>query len=417
MADEDEAAAAPGTSGAHHSFWAYVAGQARWLGPLTGAVVLVTVVLIVVGPRDSEALATIFAFDLAYLGVVLPPMMLMWERSGPPASPAKAGRPRPARRGLRPAHRRLLWATAAFSWLAATTLVTVATVRVVGDDDGEEPTSGSTGLVIDDGSPGASPADDCRAPGERDPESFLSGEVTIGIDGEHPGWSYRVDDDRPPTGFDVELARFLGDELGFDPVFRDLLPVERETALQTCDVDLVIANYSMTRSRSLKVDFAGPYFLDNSGLLCNDAKVACDQVVPDTRVCVVEGTIAWEKILRAEKADSIRRCLERFVDEDDDVAAYSTDRTILEAYDHHDDEIDASIGTAEWQDIPGHPVSAEEYGIGLPNDSPALCEALAAAVREFLDARWATAFTEHLAPSQSNTGHEPTTTDVRCYDG
>lgn len=431
MADEDGPApatpAAPGAPARPQAFGAYLVGQARWLLPLTLAVLVLTVVLIVLSQRDGGTLATILALDLTYVGVVLPPVMLMWERSAsapgatPPDRSARGddsdgagGRER--RRPLGRGQRRALWATAAVSWLAATALVTVATVRMAGDDDDESPV-GSDGLVIGGEGGGASPPEDCRAMGQRDPDELLSGEVVVGIEGHHPGWSFRDGDDAPPDGFDIDLAEFLGESLGFEPVYRDLRPFERETALQNCEVDLVIANYSMTRSRSQRVDFAGPYFLDESGLLCNDAKVDCRQVVPDTRVCVVEGTIAWEEIVRAQVADSIRRCLERFTAGDDEVAAYSTDRSILEAYDHWDDEIDASIGTAEWRDIPGHPVSAEQYGIGLPNDSPALCEVLAEAVRDYLDARWDLAFRNNLAASQPKAGHKPASTDVGCYDG
>jgi ABC-type amino acid transport substrate-binding protein len=415
MADEREVlSSTPTTSAKRQSFPAYVAGQALWLVPLTLALFAVTLVLMLLGPRDGASLATILAFDVTCIGAVLPVLVLGWERSVPSERPAKVGRQRTQRDGLRPAQRRLLWAIAAVSQLAATALVTTATVRAITDDGDEEAPDSAAGLIIDDGSSDGGPAAACRPPQERNPDSYLSGEVTIGIDGHHPGWSMRADDDAPPAGFDIELAKFLGDEFGFDPVFRDLLPVEREAALQDCTVDLVISNYSMTRVRSLEVDFAGPYFLDESGLLCNDAKLACDQVVPDDRVCVVEGTIAWEKILQAEEADSIRRCLERFTDDDDVVAAYSTDRTILEAYDHYDGSIDASVGTARWQEIPGQPISSERYGIAMPNDSPALCAELATAVKSFIDARWEAAFAEHLAPSQPPTGHQPATADVHC---
>jgi ABC-type amino acid transport substrate-binding protein len=419
MADESAAPpATPTTSANRPSFPAYVTGQALWLVPLTLALFAVTVLLVILSPRDGASLATILAFDVTCIGAVVPVLVLGWERSTPTVRAARTGRPRDKRDKLRPAQRRLLWGTAAVSQLAATALVTMATVQAITDDSEQLPPDNAAGLIISDDSPGGASGKACLPPQERNPETYLSGEVVIGIDGHHPGWSM-VDDgagDVPPTGFDVDLAEFLGDEFGFRPVFEELLPVERETALQDCDVDLVISNYSITRPRSNEVDFAGPYFIDESGLLCNDAKIDCNAVVPRDRVCVVEGTIAWENIDEAEEADSIGRCLERFADDDDVVAAYSTDRTILTAYDHYDQTIDASVGTARWQQLPDQAISNERYGIGMPDDSPALCSALVEAVKEFIDSGWEAAFTDNLAASQEPTGHKPTTTDVHCDD-
>jgi hypothetical protein len=158
------------------------------------------------------------------------------------------------------------------------------------------------------------------------------------------------------------------------------------------------------------------YFLDESGLFCNEAKLRCDQAVPEEQVCVVKGTIAWEELVDAPTADSIRECMERLVDEHDVVAAFSTDRTILEAYDNYDANIDARTDTVRWQTTPGQPISAEAYGIGLPNDSTALCNEVAAALQEFVDTRWDRAFANNLAASQAPDGHKPPTDDVHCFD-
>jgi hypothetical protein len=74
----------------------------------------------------------------------------------------------------------------------------------------------------------------------------LSGTLYIGINGDLPGWSLG---DSPPIGFDADLIKFLQEKHGFTARYRRLLPKNRDTALQTCYVNLVIANYSRTPDR------------------------------------------------------------------------------------------------------------------------------------------------------------------------
>jgi glutamate transport system substrate-binding protein len=237
---------------------------------------------------------------------------------------------------------------------------------------------------------------------------YLSGEVTIGINGTLPGWSL-YSDPSSATGFDVALVEFLQRKYGFTPRYEKLRPWEREDALRG-RVKLVLANYSMTKKRDEVVDFAGPYFYDRSGILCSDRKLSCDQPIPQRNICVTRGTVMAGKLSGARQEDSIVDCMKAFYDTADRATgAIATDHAILTAYGHRV----GSVGTVTWSHEPEHPISDELYGIGLPNNSPQLCRALSADIDEFLASKssgWDAAFRANLSGLDSF-GRKPPRSD------
>jgi glutamate transport system substrate-binding protein len=61
--------------------------------------------------------------------------------------------------------------------------------------------------------------------GEPDPRQYLSGTVQIGVNSDLPGWSDYTNG--VWRGFDIELARWLGAEIGFRPQFTPVTTDER----------------------------------------------------------------------------------------------------------------------------------------------------------------------------------------------
>ena len=104
-----------------------------------------------------------------------------------------------------------------------------------------------------------------------------SGEsVRIGIKFDQPGLGYR--DGSEYTGFDVDVAKYVACELGYaeDAITWVSAPsAQRENMLQTGQVDMIFATYSITDARKEVVSFAGPYFVAGQDLLVtadNDAQ-------------------------------------------------------------------------------------------------------------------------------------------------
>lgn len=267
--------------------------------------------------------------------------------------------------------------------------------------------------------PAPSPAPICK--NRRDPSSHLSGRLIVGINGRLPGWSKgrlaTSGEVLEPRGFDVDLIKFIAGRHGFEVNYRAVTPLGREDDLANCRVHLVLANYSMTARRDAgytdslgrvvpAVDFAGPYFHDQSGVLCAPSKFACGTgtPIPQQKICVVRGTEAEGNLREAQKADINYECLERLHSPQSDVVAYSTDKTILEAY---EDSV-GSVSTIVWTSTPDKPISEEFYGIGLPDDSSELCKVLSQDIDDFLKVggAWDQAFLGNLK-GQNRSGRNP----------
>ncbi|GAB1511325.1 transporter substrate-binding domain-containing protein [Actinophytocola sp. KF-1] len=250
---------------------------------------------------------------------------------------------------------------------------------------------------------------------------FLSGTVKIGVNGGLPGWSYPRDE---PRGFDVELARFLADRYGFTLELVALRPEQRERELRAGHVDLVIANYSIDgsswgdrdKSRLDVIDFAGPYFLDNSGVMYSRDKLAgYGMEIPVDKVCVSNGTTAQDYLKGGGVFADQDECFRRFTDaEDHAIVGVVTDQSLLTTYAR---EFGAEAAPAVWQNEPSqYPIHDERYGIAMPDDSPALCRELTDAVDAFLadrDGGWDRAFAEHLDGVADPGRHKPEHADSR----
>lgn len=85
------------------------------------------------------------------------------------------------------------------------------------------------------------------------------GVLKVGMDLQYPPFE-TFDDNSQPMGVSVDVAQAFADSLGLELEvvnmdFSTLIP-----ALETGDIDIVIASMSITEERELKVDFTDPYF-------------------------------------------------------------------------------------------------------------------------------------------------------------
>lgn len=82
--------------------------------------------------------------------------------------------------------------------------------------------------------------------------------VIIALSTDSPGLGFQDPRTNQRSGFDVDLARWLGGEAGFTPIEVDVNVDDRADALRRGNVDLVIASYTITDDRDKLIDFAGP---------------------------------------------------------------------------------------------------------------------------------------------------------------
>jgi polar amino acid transport system substrate-binding protein len=98
------------------------------------------------------------------------------------------------------------------------------------------------------------------------------GELVVGITGTQPPLNI-TDKTGKIIGYDADIARLIGLNLGvkvkFDTMaFADLLP-----ALISGKVDMILSSMTMTLERNRKVAFIGPYYVSGKGILTKTAAV------------------------------------------------------------------------------------------------------------------------------------------------
>lgn len=210
------------------------------------------------------------------------------------------------------------------------------------------------------------------------------GGITIGIKYDQPGLG--LQDGAEFTGFDVDVARYVAQELGYSEdqiTFRETPSANRESMLQNGDVDMIFATYSITDDRKEVIDFAGPYFVAGQDLLvaADNTDITGPQDLEGKNLCSVTGSTSAEKI-KTDYAEGVQ-LLER--------PGYAECVTALSAGQVDavttDDIILAGLAAANGDGnlkVVGNPFTEELYGVGLPKGSDQ-CEAINEAITKMID--------------------------------
>ena len=207
----------------------------------------------------------------------------------------------------------------------------------------------------------------------------------IGVTSDHPGFSTFEPGTNRRTGFDIDLARWLGSRLGKDVVFVDVTLKGREEMLKKTppQVDMVISTFSINDARRDVIDFAGPYMITRQGVMVRKDDDRIKDFAGLTRnnrnICVASGTTSLEQLqdfngvtLTDETAQ--KDCVQKLVGEK--VDAFSTDELILHGFAKGAPGvrvIDVPFGVQE------------QYGIGLPNNDKAKCEVITRLLETFIN--------------------------------
>jgi glutamate transport system substrate-binding protein len=267
---------------------------------------------------------------------------------------------------------------------------------------------GDAGSDGEDGGVDVEVAEDAAAEfedGTRMKELAEAGDVTIGVKFDQPGIGFKGATDDMPTGFDPEMGKILAADLGIAPediTWQETISDNREPFLQSGEVDLVIASYSITDERRQVVGQAGPYYVTGQQLLVrSDSDIDTLDDVKGQEVCSVTGSTSLENIeaegARPRGFDTYSECVDQVLS--GTVDAMTTDGAILLGYAaEHPDELKVVVD----------PFSEERYGIGYSQDSPEMCEWINEVLTEsFEDGSWEEAFQATLGASDVETPETP----------
>lgn len=210
--------------------------------------------------------------------------------------------------------------------------------------------------------------------------------ITVGIKYDQPGLGFR-EGNEDPTGFDVDVAVAVLEELGYsedDIEWAEAETPQRETLLMNGQVDIIFATYSITDERAEQVDFAGPYFVAGQDILVreDEDRIEGPEDLPGLNLCSVTGSTPAENV-QEEYGDEIElveqsgyaECLTYL--QSGQVDAVTTDDIILAGLAATDEY------AGEFR-VVGNTFSEERYGIGLQPGSD-MCEDINSAVQGLLD--------------------------------
>lgn len=242
-------------------------------------------------------------------------------------------------------------------------------------------------------------------------------EIVIGVKRDQPGMG-EIDADGTdhPRGFEVDLANFILNEIGFKGkrTFREVASENRETGLMNHEYDMILATYSINEERKEKVSFSVPYYRTGQALLMRKGNeegkvsvfdeeyggwrskriVSISGLPNGTDSCTVNST-SLESMTRAEHKkkfeivdtmSSYGECIQGLLDEKYEVV--STDAVILEglAKEHREDLV-----------VPQFTFSTELYGVGMRQGDRALKFLTCQAIKKALDKKvWKRLYDEHL---------------------
>ncbi|VEG25513.1 glutamate ABC transporter substrate-binding protein [Actinomyces howellii] len=223
--------------------------------------------------------------------------------------------------------------------------------------------------------------------------------IRIGIKFDQPGMGLK--DGNRYTGFDADMGRALAAELGYSEdeiIWVQTVSAQRETMLANGQVDMILATYSITEARRQKITFAGPYFVAGQDLLvAEDSDITGPDDLDGRILCSVEGSTSAQTI-REDYSETVQlfpvrtyaQCVEFLAA--GTVDAVTTDDIILAGFAAQP----LYSGTMR---LVGQTFTEEQYGVGLPKDSPRCQDISAAITRLIEDGTWERLLAENVGAS------------------
>ena len=218
-----------------------------------------------------------------------------------------------------------------------------------------------------------------------------AGAITVGTKFDQPLFGL-VGPDQVPVGFDVEMAKLIAGKLGIDEggiTWVETVSANREAFIETDQVDIVVATYTINDDRKERISFAGPYYEAGQSILTlvSNEDIQGPDDLAGKKVCTVSGSTPEANLIEnfpdAEVVPfgTYSECIEPL--KNGQVDAVSTDNVILAGFAADDPELE----------VRGEPFTEEPYGIGLAKDDDEFRTWINDALEEFYaDGSWTEAW-------------------------
>lgn len=163
-----------------------------------------------------------------------------------------------------------------------------------------------------------------------------SGKIEIGVFSDKNPFGY-VDENGEYQGYDIELARQIGEDLGVEVDLVSTEAANRVEYLETGKVDMILANFTVTDERAEAVDFASAYMnVALGGVSHKDHVITSLDDITDEKIIVISGTTAETYLtanypnLTQQKFDTYAAAKTAF--ENDKTALWLNDNTEVIAF-------------------------------------------------------------------------------------
>jgi glutamate transport system substrate-binding protein len=238
------------------------------------------------------------------------------------------------------------------------------------------------------------------------------GTLTVGTKYDQPLFGVETPDG--VVGFDADIARYIGEQMGMEVEFMEAVSANREPFLENGDVDMVVATYTINDERDEVVDFAGPYYVAGQDIMVpadnpNGIAGIEDLNTPDITTCTVEGSTSLDN-LNAEAPDATVTTFDAYSKCADAMGqgradAVTTDNVIL-------------LGLAEESGgeymLVENPFTEEPYGIGVPEGSDLRCQVNEILQGMYDDGTWAEIYESTVGQVASTTPEPPAINNDGC---
>jgi polar amino acid transport system substrate-binding protein len=215
--------------------------------------------------------------------------------------------------------------------------------------------------------PGPAPAPGAMPAGSTMAVIADRGRLRVGVDQNTFYFGFRNHASGELEGFDIDLAREIARSIFGDPDRIDLRVVdasERESALQSGEIDVVVRTYSITCERKRFVAFSTVYYYAHQRILAvKGSGIDSAAALSGKRVCVVWGTTSLSTLFALDPRPTLFG-VDRWTDclvmlQQGQVDAISTDDVVLSGVAAQDPNVE----------VVGPSIAVEPYGVGMRRES------------------------------------------------
>jgi glutamate transport system substrate-binding protein len=206
------------------------------------------------------------------------------------------------------------------------------------------------------------------------------GQITIGVKYDVPPFGLNNPQTGEVEGFDVDLGKYIAEELGVEATFREATSDNRIPLLVDGTIDLILSTMTITQERDLEIDFSRPYYVANGDVLVpEDSDIRTLDDLDGQRVCTALGSTYADTIRqRAPNAelrlvDLYSECFDQI--QTGAVDAVSTDDVILTGMVAQDDSLE----------ILGLEYTTEPYGAGIQEGDTQFKRFIDDTIQQFID--------------------------------